>query len=295
MNDRDNIPTDWMKYHYEVEQDYAQKILSSPKNSEYRSQLFAEGYDAIAKIMNEYDPNGGETDHTDVVITIINRLLKKGSFIFDIGCATANSIEKLLIDGYRAKGIDVSSNAIEQAKVKLQSYSLEPLVRQSDIMQYYPDETYDCIIMDNVIEHFHSDTIVDVLKKSYSLLNRNGYIIIVTPHKFSGPHDISGQFLPIGSKATGFHLKEFSFTDLYNDLKAAGFQQVFGFPFHPRLLRRFNIVPNSSAWAAQKAMLFEKVVQNSFLSKALILNGTLSRILVALLFPAVCVAKKEEV
>ena len=283
---------EWIEHHYRVESDYAQRILLSPKNSSDRERLFQGGYNEITKIFDIYDPGGGETDYTNLVVALIKKCVDKGSRIFDLGCASGNLLYELAVQGYEIEGIDVSTGLIQKARDKLSSLSKSSAVIQSDITSYSPHKTFDCVVMDNVIEHFHPDSIHDVLQKCHAMLNEGGYIIILTPHKFSGPHDISHYFLPLGSKPKGFHLKEFSFTDLYKHLKQTGFQSVLGFPFHPRLFHRINLVPEPSVWAGRKAIYLEGLFENTVLHKMLTINATLSRMLVAVLFPAICVTQK---
>ena len=292
MKDQSKKQEEWLENYFRTESDYAHKILLSPKNSIERERLFREGYNEITKILEIYNPGGGETHYTDVVVSMIKKRLIKGSKVFDLGCASGNLLYELAINGYEIEGIDVSDDLIEKAKDKLLLLSKSNSVSQADIMSYDPKSLFDCIVMDNVIEHFHPDSIDAILQKCYKMLKKEGYLIILTPHKFSGPHDISKYFLPLGSKAKGFHLKEFSFTDLHMHIKRANFQMVLGFPFHPRLLRRINLIPDCSEWSARKAIKLEKVFKNTILSKMLTLNPTFSRMIVALLFPSICVAKK---
>lgn len=284
---------DWIKYHYDVESDFAKRILQSLKNSDDRVLLFKDSYNEIEQIFQKYKPGGGETDYTDVVVSIIKKRLRKESSVLDIGCASGNLIMALTLNGYDARGIDVSSELIKTAKKRLQTITKSNLIINADFLRYAIERTFDCVVLDNVIEHFHPDDISDILEKCHKIVNENGYIIILTPHRFSGPHDISKHFVPLGSKAMGFHLKEFSFTELHDLLKLAGFNKVFGFPFHPRLFRHINVIPNCSTWAGQKAIFAEKAFQSRFIAKVLSINATLSRGIVALLFPSVCVAKKE--
>ncbi|KKL13241.1 hypothetical protein LCGC14_2527740 [marine sediment metagenome] len=178
-------------------------------------------------------------------------------------------------------------------KGKLSSIFAKNSVEHIDFLDYQTDDTFDCIVMDNVIEHMVPDTTGEVLKKCYNLLNIRGYLVVLTTHRFSGPHDISKFFLPFGAKTEGFHLKEFSFIELEDALVKAGFQQIFGFPFHPRLLWKFNIVPRPSVWAARKARFIEKIIEMDSLSKMLTINRTLTSVMVATLFPAIAVGAKK--
>lgn len=290
MKDQPTGRNNWLRHHYQVESDYAQRILASPKHSGEREQLLREAYNEITRIIAGYNPGGGETHYTDVVVSIITKRLRKGGRVFDLGCATGNLLDQLVARGYAIAGIDVSDELVNKAKQRLGAMS--DAVRRSDIMAYVDEDAFDCIVMDNVIEHFHPDTVDDVLRKCHRMLNENGYIVILTPHKFSGPHDISKHFLPLGSRARGLHLKEFSFSDLHQHLELAGFRRILGFPFHPRLLRKVNVIPDCSTWAARKAIVFERMVMSRVLSKTVATNVILARLVVAVLFPSVCVAQK---
>ena len=45
----------------------------------------------------------------------------------------------------------------------------------------------------------------------------------MTPHRFTGPHDISKYFDKV---ATGFHLKEYTYKELYYLFKSVGFRKI---------------------------------------------------------------------
>ncbi len=47
--------------------------------------------------------------------------------------------------------------------------------------------------------------------------------ICITPNRLNGPHDISRYFDPV---ATGFHLKEYTVTELSDLFKSVGFSKV---------------------------------------------------------------------
>lgn len=290
-----NFKHDIIRRHYEMEKNYASRILSSEKNSEERSRLIKEGYEQIIKIIEQYNPGGGGTDHTDVVFSIINKLIPPGGQVFDLGCGSGKLIVKLINEGYKARGIDVSSECIRLAKQNLSELTTEcdVIVSHNDIASYDSDTLFDLIVLDNVIEHMVPDMVSDVLSKCYNMLRNKGNIVILTPHRYSGPHDISMHFLPLGTKAEGFHLKEYSFTDIDEELRKVGFTKILGFPFHPRLFAMLNYVPISSQWAANKSRYFEELFTKRGLSNFLKVNTSLTRLIVALFFPSVCVGIKE--
>ena len=300
MNEKTGPTTfqEWRQHHYEIEKQYARQILETPKGSDERRQLFQQAYsDVIGNIIENYDPGGGETNYTDTVVGIVKSLLspsrKDTAKIFDLGCGSGHLLVSLAKDGYDVYGIDVSQASIVQAKQDLSSFARSEHVQHGDVLDYNPPTKFDVIVMDNVIEHLVPDETPDILAKCYEMLDKEGYLVVLTPHSFSGPHDVSKYFVPFGSKAEGFHLKEFSFTDMNEFLTDAGFQEVWGFPFHPRLLGRYHVTPKPSEWAARKSMILEKVAQRGPLPKLLRLGRTSARMITALAFPAVAVGVKR--
>ncbi len=74
-----------------------------------------------------------------------------------------------------------------------------------------------------VMEHLHPDDALEQLANIHKILVSQGIYICVTPNRLSGPHDISKYFDVV---ATGFHLKEYTNTELSNLFKQAGFSKV---------------------------------------------------------------------
>lgn len=307
MDGKPGEPTtfqEWRQHHYEVEKQYARQILETPKGSERRRQLFQQAYsDVIGNIIQRYDPGGGETNYTATVVGIVKSLVslsgkhaaKHMTKVFDLGCGSGHLLVALAKDGYDVYGIDVSEASIVEAQNDLGPFAKSDQVQNGDVLDYCPPTKFDIIVMDNVIEHLVPDETSEILAKCYDMLEEEGYLVVLTPHSLSGPHDISKYFLPFGSKAEGFHLKEFSFTDMNQFLRDAGFEEVWGFPFHPRLLGMYNVTPRPSEWAARKSLMLEKFVQRGPLPKLLRLGRVSARMVTALAFPAVAVGVKKAV
>jgi 2-polyprenyl-3-methyl-5-hydroxy-6-metoxy-1,4-benzoquinol methylase len=284
----------WRRHHFEVEKEYARRIVATPKESEERRRLIQEAYDrVVGDIIEKYDPSGGETSRPRVVTCVVSRLAPEGARVFDVGCGSGGLVGSLIQAGYQASGIDVSRDCIERARARLRPLAFEGCVEQADILGYETEDRFDCIVMDNVVEHIVPDSLRSALVKCQELLNKDGHIVILTPHRFAGPHDVSKYFLPLGAKAEGFHFKEFSFADIERELRAAGFSRVLGFPFHPRLLGWFGLIPSPSRWAARKAVCCERWLERPPLSKILTMDRALTLATLAILSPAVAVGVKR--
>jgi SAM-dependent methyltransferase len=74
-----------------------------------------------------------------------------------------------------------------------------------------------------LMEHLHPEDALDQLANIYRALAPGGVYICVTPNRLTGPHDISRYFDPV---ATGFHLKEYTCTELLAMFRHVGFRTV---------------------------------------------------------------------
>ena len=80
--------------------------------------------------------------------------------------------------------------------------------------------TINVVYSHQVIEHLHPDDAVTHLQEVYRVLSPGGAYICATPNRLNGPHDISKYF---DREATGFHLKEYTTTELYGLFRQEGF------------------------------------------------------------------------
>lgn len=124
--------------------------------------------------------------------------------------------------------------------------------------------SYDVVISDQVIEHLHPDDLVDHFRGVMTILNRGGRYIFDTPHAFFGPSDISRVFRY--ETPQGFHLKEYTWTEIVEALNGVGFTHVYAVLSFPRSVRRlFRRRPNS-------------VISRAYLLYVLCLENILDRI-----------------
>jgi SAM-dependent methyltransferase len=111
-----------------------------------------------------------------------------------------------------------------------------------------PENSVDLAFSYQFLEHLHPDDVTGHFQLAHRLLKPGGNYVFSTPHRFSGPHDISRHFTDI---PTGFHLKEWTFGELFPLLKAVGFDWMFTYRFgKPRLRRMWN----SATLAAEKLL-----------------------------------------
>jgi SAM-dependent methyltransferase len=94
-------------------------------------------------------------------------------------------------------------------------------------------DQYDFVVSTQVIEHLHPDDVEKHLREARAILRPGGQYIFDTPHASGGPHDLSKVFnLP---KARYMHLHEYTWIEVADLLRKAGYSQISAVFALPRL------------------------------------------------------------
>lgn len=86
-----------------------------------------------------------------------------------------------------------------------------------------PQNSVNIVYSNQLMEHLHPNDALDQLRNIYSALTQDGRYVCITPNRLCGPHDISKYFDDV---ATGFHLKEYTVTELSILFRKAGFSSI---------------------------------------------------------------------
>jgi 2-polyprenyl-3-methyl-5-hydroxy-6-metoxy-1,4-benzoquinol methylase len=109
---------------------------------------------------------------------IINFIPKNSKKILDIGCGEgifASSIKKTL--NAEVWGIEMDRNSAKKASTKLDKLLVGDI---SDIMKEIPDNYFDCIVFNDVLEHLYDPH--NVLVNIKNKLNKNGVVVCSIPN-----------------------------------------------------------------------------------------------------------------
>ncbi|HMK95134.1 MAG TPA: class I SAM-dependent methyltransferase [Candidatus Limnocylindrales bacterium] len=133
--------------------------------------------------------------------------LVEGASVLDVGCGSAQLAKTLLGKGYRVVAIDNDWKAVETAKKKGITAFL------SDINDWETDETFDCAILSDVLEHIEDDTLA--MRKIRGMLKPKGCVVVNVPsYRFLfGKHDVALK-----------HKRRYSDDDLKAKLEASEFK-----------------------------------------------------------------------
>jgi methionine biosynthesis protein MetW len=110
------------------------------------------------------------------------KAIEKGK-VLDFGCGNGTFLDKMIEGNWEAYGLDVDPKAIDHCRSK----GINANVGDID-SQNYPDNFFDVITINHVIEHVHE---VDALLKScYKVLKKGGKLVIATPNTESWQHNV---------------------------------------------------------------------------------------------------------
>lgn len=91
-----------------------------------------------------------------------------------------------------------------------------------------PPVSADLVFSYQFLEHLHPDDVEPHFQLVLQLLKPGGRYVFSTPHRFSGPHDISRYF---SDEPQGFHFQEWTYGGMMALLRRLGFADTWTFRF----------------------------------------------------------------
>ncbi|HEX2905705.1 MAG TPA: class I SAM-dependent methyltransferase [Phototrophicaceae bacterium] len=247
-------PSQFIQFHWIAEKHYAIQ-MRNPELSAYFDHYYLIGYARIISLMMRYHINMG---HNKDDFQFIAGFLKStfadnlNVSILEVGTGSGELMVDLVRLGYcNLEGIEITSSAARLARAALADTIGEERIHFLSFDEFrtaFPDKRYDVVIHSNLIEHIPPHKMDDFLQGIYTHLKPNGYMIVVTPNRLSGPHDVTRSFRPGGSPAEGFHLWEFDLTELEQVLSAAGFGRFMTVRSLPSLNDFWDAIPTEESF-----------------------------------------------
>lgn len=141
--------------------------------------------------------------------------------VLDVGCGDGRFLFRMHQAGWSAAGLDFDLNAIDAAQSKYGKYGFE--LKNCDLFSArFPDNTFDAVTMNHVIEHVPEP--VELLAEVKRILKPGGRLVSITPNAQSWAHSIfadcwRGLEIPR-------HLQIFSLPALANCAQKAAFTKI---------------------------------------------------------------------
>jgi SAM-dependent methyltransferase len=228
-----------IKEHYEIEKKLASRLRESSR--EERKTLYMSLYDEFNRRVPIYvEAVGGQDIQVASALVspqwrFLRRFLRQDTIFLEVGsgtCATSLAAARVVKKVY---ALEVSEEVTRQVRAPEHF----ELILFDGFNLPVPDGSVTVAYSDQVMEHIHPDDAREQLANIHQALASGGIYICITPNRLNGPHDISQHFDAV---ATGFHLKEYTNTDLSDLMKQVGFSKVRAYIGIPALYMRFPLV-----------------------------------------------------
>ena len=210
-------------HHYEVERAIAKRLMVADR--ETRKQIYSTMYDELFEQVPDH-PRLTRRDDQEMTEEMNRRKMKlvspfvhpDGSFLeFGAGdCRFAFEMTKV---AKRVVAIDIA----DQIGAHVERPDNFDLVVYNGYDLDLPENSIDTAFSDQLIEHLHPEDTEHHFRIVHRVLKPGGAYVFRTPHRATGPHDVSRYF---SQKAEGFHLKEWTYGELAPLLKRIGYGSV---------------------------------------------------------------------
>jgi SAM-dependent methyltransferase len=241
MND-DSRTAEQVREHYEIEVELANRLRHAPR--EDREHLYTALYDEL----NARVPHHPLLDRThspqqtagmaQAQMHLVRMFLKPRSTFLELGAGDCALSAEASTTARHVYAIDVS-DAVVKGRALPRNVRF---IRSNGRSLPVPSCSVDMAYSNQLMEHLHPEDALDQLKEIHRVLTPGGVYLCITPHRFSGPHDISKHFDTI---ATGFHLKEYTTGELAALFRNAGFSTTRALVNFGRF---FNVSARSVGW-----------------------------------------------
>ena len=250
-----------IQFHWIAERHYAAKLRDPALIAQF-DHYYLIGYSRIISLMMRYHINmGHDSDDLFFIVGFLNATFgdqKDNIGIFEIGTGAGELLADLIALGYRSlEGIDIAASSVRLARAVVADTIGEDRVYWLSFDEFknrHPDKRYDIIIQSNLIEHIPPHKMEGFLGGIHKHLKPEGYMIVITPSRLSGPHDITRSFRPVGSESEGFHLREFDLAALEDVLSRAGFGRFMTVRSLPSLNDYWDSVPTEESFRYKRDM-----------------------------------------
>ena len=210
-----------IRAHYRIEKQLAAKLreASRDERKELYTRLYAELFESVPYFSERAADTAGRRRKVSKQMKFLSRFLSPDIRFMDVGAGDcALSIEV----GRQVKKVYALDVAHQVNRDRLVPQNVE-LVNSDGTSVEVPAASVDIAFSNQLMEHLHPDDAREQLESIHTAIAGGGLYLLITPHRFCGPHDVSRYF---DRTATGFHLKEYTVYELSELLKQAGFSTI---------------------------------------------------------------------
>lgn len=213
-----------VREHYEIERELSDRLRTAQSREE-RRRLYGEVYRELHERIPHHplvvraDNPAMTASATAPQVRLLRRFVRPQTVFCEIGAGDGAVARALASEIRSAIALDVTDAALRgpnpDGKFEFRVFDgLDPGL---------PTGSVDVAYSSDVVEHLHPDDMLEQTAAVARMLRPGGIYICITPNRLSGPHDVSR---PFADAPQGFHLREYTSTELAKQMRYAGFTEV---------------------------------------------------------------------
>ncbi len=217
-----------LRHHFEVERELAQKMRQSTRAG--RTELFKTLYNELFERVPDHprltrrDTPESSRRKVQSQMRLLAPYLTAETVFLEFAPGDCRLATAVAAKVKNVVGVDISDQRSAQ---DAQPGNLGLIVYDGYELAVQ-DASADVVFSYQFLEHLHPDDISPHFQLARRVLKKGGVYILDTPHRFSGPHDISRHF---GNDLVCFHFQEWTYREMRRLLKHHGFSQTYAYRF----------------------------------------------------------------
>lgn len=212
-----------VRAHYEVERELSDRLRRADRGD--RLRLYTEVYEELFRRVPDHPQLARKVGERDAAARLgvqtrfLENFLADDEVMLEIGAGDGAVSRALAARCREVFALDVSPTILEMPDRPANV----TLVVSDGVAMNVPEGRVTLAYSNQLMEHLHEQDARDQLSEIHRCLAPGGRYLCITPHRASGPHDISTYF---DDAPRGFHLKEYSVAELMRLFRAAGFSRT---------------------------------------------------------------------
>jgi cyclopropane fatty-acyl-phospholipid synthase-like methyltransferase len=221
---KDTRSPERIRHHFEVERELAAQLRKSTR--EQRTELFKTLYGELFDRVPDHprltrrDSPEDSRRKVEVQMRLLTPYLTADTTLLEfapgdcrLSFAAAKQCRKVI-------GVDISD---QRASDDVTPDNFELIVYDGYALDV-ANESVDLAFSYQFLEHLHPEDLDTHFSLVHRILRPGGVYVFDTPHRFSGPHDVSRYF---GDELQCFHFQEFTSVGMRRQLADKGFRRTF--------------------------------------------------------------------
>jgi SAM-dependent methyltransferase len=229
-----------LREHAELEREMAARVMQA--HSSTRSRVAADANDRVFRAVLE--DRGPQLHNRCFGATpgdplLARRILGEGKVVLEVGSGFGYLSAELSRTEQLVVGVDISTFAVVEARRATRACKSVEFIAMDAAHLGFRDRSFDGVVSIETLEHLHPDDVPGHLAEVRRVLKPGGRFLLRTPNGALGPSDIVSLAQTRGlldAEGHGFHLREWTYSELAQELRAAGFRRAWSLPSaRPRL------------------------------------------------------------